>query len=48
MPKDPNHDAQVAAAKSVAAQFSTATSDGQAKELAKRLKDLLDAIVWDS
>ena len=44
---DPNHAAQVAEAQKVAERFAGAKDPGSAKALAKQLKTLLDAIVWD-
>lgn len=43
MPKDPNHEAQVAAAQGAARAFvENPTSDA-----AQRLREAIDAIVWD-
>jgi hypothetical protein len=43
MPKDPNHDAQVAAAQGAARAFVANPS----AESAKKLRAAIDAIVWD-
>jgi hypothetical protein len=43
---DPNHEAQVKQAQSVASKFAAATTPEEKKALARQLKELLDTIVW--
>ena len=47
MPANPNHDAQVAAAKAAAQNFLIAKDQYDTKVAAQKLKAAVDAIVWD-